>query len=87
MTLASPGFLERGVHIIFTGKTGVGKSGLAVGILRQALVDGYRGRFCNVYNLLDDLYASLADRSTPNLLNCLCRYEILLLDELGYLTL
>jgi len=48
MTLAGPGFLEGGVNIIFTGKTGVGKSGLAVGILRQALVDGYRGRFCNV---------------------------------------
>ena len=87
MTLAGLGFLERGVNIIFTGKTGVGKSGLAVGILRQALVDGFRGRFYNVQNLLDDLYASLADRSTPKLLNCLCRYDILLLDELGYLTL
>ena len=32
-------------------------------------------------------YASLADRSTPQLLNALCRYDILLLDELGYLTL
>ncbi|EFK08650.1 conserved hypothetical protein, partial [delta proteobacterium NaphS2] len=30
---------------------------------------------------------SLADRSTPKLLNALCRYDLLLLDELGYLTL
>ncbi len=87
MTLAGLDFLERGENIIFHGKTGVGKSGLAVGILRQALISGARGRFYDVQRLLDDLYASLADRSTTKLLNALCRYDILLLDELGYLTL
>ena len=87
MTLAGLDFLQRGENIIFHGKTGVGKSGLAVGILRQALVSGYRGRFYDVQHLLDDLYASLADRSTTKLLNALCRFDILLLDELGYLTL
>ena len=63
------------------------KSGLASGLLRQALVSGYRGRFYNVQDLLDELYASLADRSTPKLLKKLCRYDLLVLDELGYLTL
>jgi len=87
MTLAGLDFLQRGENIIFHGKTGVGKSGLAVGILRQALISGSRGRFYDVQRLLDDLYASLADRSTTKLLNALCRYDILLLDELGYLTL
>ena len=87
MTLAGLDFLQRGENIIFHGKTGVGKSGLAVGILRQALISGFRGRFYDVQRLLDDLYASPADRSTTKLLNALCRYDILLLDELGYLTL
>jgi len=87
MTLAGLDFLQRGENIIFHGKTGVGKSGLAVGILRQALLSGFRGRFYDVQHLLDDLYASLADRSTTKLLRSLCRYDILLLDELGYLTL
>ncbi len=87
MTLAGLDFLQRGENIIFQGKTGVGKSGLAVGILRQALISGFRGRFYDVQRLLDDLYASLADRSTTKLLNALCRYDVLLLDELGYLTL
>jgi len=87
MTLAGLNFLERGENIILHGKTGVGKSGLAVGILRQALISGCRGRFYDVQRLLDDLYASLADRSTTKLLKALCRYDILLLDELGYLTL
>lgn len=87
MTLAGLDFLQRGENIILHGKTGVGKSGLAVGILRQALIAGFRGRFYDVQRLLDDLYASLADRSTTKLLNALCRFDILLLDELGYLTL
>jgi len=64
MTLAGLDFLQRGENIIFHGKTGVGKSGLAVGILRQALMSGARGRFYDTQRLLDDLYASLADRTT-----------------------
>ena len=87
MDLAGLSFLQRGKNIIFHGKTGVGKSGLATGILRQALLSGFRGRFYDVQQLLDDLYASLADRSTTKLLNALCRYDLLLLDELGYLNL
>lgn len=51
------------------------------------IVSGYRGLFYNVQDLLNDLYTSLADRSTANMLKKLCRYDILLLDELGYLSL
>jgi DNA replication protein DnaC len=37
--------------------------------------------------LLDELYASLADRSTPRLLKRLSNYDVLHIDEIGYLTL
>ena len=87
MTLAGLDFMNRGENIIFTGPPGTGKSGLAAGILRQAIISGARGRFYNVQDLLDELYASLADQSTPKLLRQLCRYDLLVLDELSYLTL
>ena len=87
MSLAGLDFIERAENIVFIGKPGTGKSGLAIGLLRTALVNGYRGRFYNAQNLLDELYASLADRSTPKLIKRLCNYPILLIDELGYLTL
>ena len=80
-------FIDRGENIVFIGSPGTGKSGLAIGLLRQALISGYRGRFYNAQDLLDELYASLADRTTPKLINRLSRYDLLLIDELGYLTL
>jgi DNA replication protein DnaC len=85
--LSGLSFLERKENIVFIGGPGTGKSGLASGLLRQALLSGYRGRFYHAQDLIDDLYASLADRTTPRLINNLCRYDLLLIDELGYLTL
>ena len=87
MSLAGLAFIERAENIVFIGNPGTGKSGLASGLLHQALIDGYRGRFYNAQDLLDELYASLADRTTPKLIKRLCNYPILVIDELGYLTL
>ena len=49
--------------------------------------NGYRGRFYSAQALLDELYASLADRSTARLLKRLSCIQVLLIDELGYLSL
>ncbi|MGA7979374.1 MAG: IS21-like element helper ATPase IstB [Chromatiaceae bacterium] len=85
--LAGLGFIPRAENLVFIGPPGTGKSGLAVGLLRQALLNGYRARFYKAQELFDELYASLADRSTSRLLNRLSRYDVLVIDELGYLTL
>jgi len=85
--LSGLAFVERKENIVFIGNPGTGKSGLAIGLLRQALLSGYRGRFYHAQDLLDELYASLADRSSPKLIRRLCRYGLLVIDELGYLTL
>jgi DNA replication protein DnaC len=85
--LSGLAFVERKENIVFIGHPGVGKSGLAIGLLRQALLSGYKGRFYHAQDLLDELYASLADRSSRKLINRLCRFDLLVIDELGYLTL
>jgi len=86
-TLAGLDFLHRAQNLVLIGKPGTGKTGIAIGLLREACLNGYRGRFYNAQALLDELYASLADRSTPRLLRRLSRYAPLVIDELGYLTL
>lgn len=85
--LAGLDFIPRAENLVFIGPPGTGKSGLAMGLLRQALVNGYRGRFYKAQDLFDELYASLADRSTSRLLNRLSHYDLIQIDELGYLTL
>jgi DNA replication protein DnaC len=87
MELAELSFITTPHNVVFVGAPGTGKTGLAIGLLRKALIAGYRGRFYNAQDLLDELYSSLADRSTHRLINTLCRYDLLVIDELGYLTL
>jgi DNA replication protein DnaC len=77
LTLAGLDFLRRNENLVLIGPTGVGKSGIAIALLREACLNGFRGRF----------YASLADRSTTKLLTRLSRYQPLLIDEIGYLSL
>jgi DNA replication protein DnaC len=86
-TLAGLEFLRRADNLLLIGPPGTGKTGIALGLLREACVNGYRGRFYNAQALLDELYASLADRSSPKLLRRLSRFQPLAIDELSYLTL
>jgi DNA replication protein DnaC len=80
-------FVAKAENIVLIGPTGVGKTGLASGLLLKALQSGYRGRFIRAQDLFDEMYASLADRSTRRLLSYLSRLDVLLIDEMGYLNL
>jgi len=83
--LATLDFIPRAENIVFVGKTGVGKTGLASGLLLQALESGYRALFVKAQDLFDEMYASLADRSTPKYIRRLAKVDVLAIDELGYL--
>jgi DNA replication protein DnaC len=85
--LAELDFIGRAANVVFIGDTGVGKTGLASAILLKALEAGYRGLFIKAQELFDDLYTSLADHSSRTLLNRLSRFDLLVIDEMGYLNL
>lgn len=80
-------FIPRAENIVFIGPTGVGKTGLASGLLLKAIENGHRGRFVRAQDLFDEMYASLADRSSRRLLDRLTRLDLLVIDEMGYLNL
>ena len=86
-TFAELDFIPKAENIVFIGKTGVGKTGLASGILLKALENGYRGQFIRAQDLFDEMYASLADRATRSLVKRLAGIDLLVVDELGYLTI
>ena len=79
-SLAGLDFLRRNENLILIGEPGTGKTGIAIALLRLACLNGHAGRFYNAQELLDELYASLADRSTPKLLAQLSRLQPLLID-------
>ncbi|MFH1436194.1 MAG: IS21-like element helper ATPase IstB [Pseudomonadota bacterium] len=87
MQLAELDFIPKAQNIVMIGDAGVGKTGLAVGIMLKALENGYRGRFVKAQDLFDEMYASLADRSTRSLVRKLANIDLLVVDELGYLTI
>ncbi|MGB6489437.1 MAG: IS21-like element helper ATPase IstB [Steroidobacteraceae bacterium] len=86
-TLAQLDFIPKAENIVLIGETGVGKTGLLVGLARKAVQNGYRVLFIKAQDLFDEMYASLADRSTRRLLRSLARVDVLLIDELGYLNI
>jgi DNA replication protein DnaC len=86
-SLAELDFIPKAENVVLIGPTGVGKTGLASGLLLKAIQNGHRCLFVRAQDLFDEMYASLADRSTRKLLNSLIRVDVLLIDELGYLNL
>ncbi|MCC7534591.1 MAG: IS21-like element helper ATPase IstB [Deltaproteobacteria bacterium] len=80
-------FIGKAENIVFIGPTGVGKTGLASALLLKALQNGHRGIFLRAQDLFDEMYASLADRSSRKLVTRLARADLLVIDEMGYLNL
>ena len=83
-TLAELEFIPKAENVIFIGETGVGKSGLMMSLARKAVQNGYRALFIQAQDLFDEMYASIADRSSRKLLKSLSNVDVLCVDELGY---
>ena len=58
---------------------------LASGFLIQAINRGYTGRYVLFQDLVDEIFASAADHSEAKILKRYLSYDILAIDEMGYL--
>ena len=77
-------YMSQQRNIIWLGKTGCGKTGLATSFLLRALDRGYRGYFITFPELVAELFQALADRSEQKLLKRYASYDCLVIDEVGY---
>jgi len=83
--LAGGNFLAHQRNPVLVGGTGTGKTHLAIAIARACIRDGARGRFFNVVDLVIKLEAEARAGRQGRLAEYLCRKDLVVLDELGYL--
>ncbi len=81
----SMAFLKDKQNLLWMGGTGVGKTGLATSFLIRAIEQGARGCYVLFADLLHQLDRSQADRSQARVIRRYLRYDILLVDEIGYI--
>lgn len=70
-----------------TASPGVGKSYLAIALGIEAVNAGYSILFTTMDDLANRMYACLADGNLPQYMRSLLRNDLIILDEVGYLTL
>jgi len=83
--LATCDYLNEKRNIIFMGRSGTGKSHLATALGIEACRNNIRTRFVSCYGLVNELIEAREERDLQRLLARYSRYELLILDELGYI--
>jgi hypothetical protein len=63
---------------------GTGKSHLLLALGSAAVDAGHRVRYYTAAELIDTLYRGLADNSVGKIIDTLLRYDLVILDELGF---
>lgn len=85
--LAQGGFVTRQENVICIGKTGRGKSHIAIAIAMGAMQEGHRVRFVSVMQLIQELQLAESGYRLPRYLKSWNKYDLVVLDELGYVPL
>ena len=87
LELTAGHFVENKLNVIAYGNSGVGKTHLAIAIGAAVIQKGYTVRFRKAADLVQEVKEARAVKQLTNALRTWDRVSLLLLDELGYLTL
>jgi DNA replication protein DnaC len=83
---ASLDFIANKTNCVFVGPSGVGKTHLSNAIGQLACLRGHRVRYTTAADLINDLVAGQAKNTLQRRLAAWASYDLLLIDELGYLS-
>ncbi|MBF6591755.1 MAG: ATP-binding protein [Ktedonobacterales bacterium] len=85
LELAQGAFLVSHDPILFIGPSGLGKTHLLIGLGRALCLAGYRVLFRSAATLATELEVAHKELRLPRLLAHYRRFDLVLVDELGYL--
>ena len=83
--LAAGDFLREGQNIVFYGTFGVGKTHLAIGLIKRLCERHYRCLFTPTAALIEALLDAKKNLALGQLWRKLDRYDLIVCDELGYI--
>jgi len=83
--LAGGDFIKERKNVIFLGRSGTGKTHMATALGIEACRNNYRTRFVTCYGLVNELIEARQEKTLQRLLQRYARYELVILDELGYI--
>jgi DNA replication protein DnaC len=84
-SLLSPDFVTEGNSVILEGKTGRGKTHLAIAIAYRAVQNAFEARFVNCAELIETLSVASRGRAFRETLASYVKPHVLVVDEVGYL--
>ena len=82
--LAEGGFIKEHKNVILLGRSGAGKTHMSIALGIEACRNNFRTRFVTCYGLINELIEARQERTLQRLLQRYARYDLLILDELGY---
>ena len=83
--LATGTFLDRAVNVLAFGLPGTGKTHAMAALGHRLIEQGHSVAFVPTYQLVQDLLAAKRDLDLPRMLRKLDHFEVIILDDLGYL--
>ena len=83
--LAGGGYIREHRNVIFLGRSGTGKTHMATALGIEACKNNFRTRFVTCYGLVNELIEARQERVLQRLVQRYARYDLLILDELGYI--
>ena len=84
--LASGAYLDAGEPVVMLGDSGTGKTHLLIGLGLAACEQGRRVRYVTTAQLVNELVEAADQRVLSRVVGRYARLDLLLLDELGYVT-
>ena len=78
-------FVTEGRNLIFSGKSGRGKTALAIAIATRSIHNGFDARFTTAAALIDDLVSAARQGRLAEATAAYRHPDVLIIDEVGYL--
>lgn len=82
--LATGDFVRQAANVVFYGSFGVGKTHLAIALVRKLCEGGFRCLYSTTHGLINQLVTAKRDLALTSLFKRLDKFDLIFCDELGY---